>query len=139
MFNEKQQEILKTIGIRVTIKSDYPVVCETLERIGIINHKDKKVYPSCYCYQTTDTTPTGESVYVIAHFKELFVLQDKPSTFNDADSARLKTVAYFMDKWGVVSVINKEDINEIMQEKISVLPHKHKKEYAIVHKFRNSQ
>lgn len=138
MFDEKQQEILKTIGIKVTIKSDYPVVCETLERIGIINHRDKKIYPSCYCYKTNELLD-DIPVYVIAHFKELFSLQGKHSTFNEADAARLKTVAYFMDKWGVVTVINKENVNEIMQEKIAVLPHKNKKDYIIVHKFRNSQ
>jgi len=138
MFNEEQNEILNVIGIKVLIKSDYPVVCETLERIGIVNHKDKKVYPSCYCYKT-NVKQDGEDVYVLAHFKELFLLHGKVSTFNESDEARLKTIAYFLDKWGVVKVINTDMIQEILQEKISVLPYKDKCRYTVVHKFKNNQ
>jgi hypothetical protein len=138
MFNDEQNNILNTIGIKVFIKSDYPVVCETLERIGIINHKEKKIYPSCYCYKTNEVKD-GKDVYVLAHFKELFLLQGKVSTFNEADEARLKTISYFLDKWGVVKVCDSDKIQEILQEKISVLPYKNKYEYTVVHKFKNNQ
>lgn len=137
MFNEEQNKILKTIGIKVFISSDYPVVCETLERIGIINHKEKKIYPSCYCYKT-DEKVDDKDVYVLAHFKELFLLQGKVSTFDESDEARLKTIAYFLDKWGVVKVCNPDKIQEILKDKISVLSHKNKHEYAVIHKFKNN-
>lgn len=138
MFSEEQNEILNMIGIKVLIKSDYPVVCETLERMGIINHKEKKIYPSCYCYKTTKKCDDGD-IYVLAHFKELFLLHDKVSTYNESDEARLKTIAYFLDKWGVVKVIDTNTISEILQEKISVLSYKDKSKYTVIHKFKNNQ
>lgn len=129
-------DVLNKLGIRVDLVSDYPVVCETLERIGIINHKDKKVFPSCYCVKYEDTD--GRLVYTICHFKEMFVLQNKESTFNDVDRARLRTIVYLLQDWGILKAVNSDDIKEILVEKMSVLPFKNKKEYKIVHKFKNN-
>ena len=129
-------EILSKLGIKVNLASDYPVVCETLERIGIISHKDKKVFPSCYCVKYEDEN--GQLVYTICHFKEMFVLQDKISTFSDVDRARLRTIVYLLQSWGLLKAVNSDDIKEILVEKMSVLPYKDKKQYKIIHKFKNN-
>ena len=129
-------DILNKLGIRVDLVSDYPVICETLERIGIINHKEKKVYPSSYCVKYLDAD--WREVYTIVHFKQMFLLQDKPSTFNDTDRARLRTIVYLLQDWKLLKVVNSDDVQEILMEKISVLPFSKKKEYKIIHKFKNS-
>lgn len=129
-------EILNSLGIRVDLISDYPVVCETLERIGIINHKEKKVFPSCYCVKYED--PDKRTVYTICHFKEMFILQNKDSTYNIDDKARLRTIVYLLQDWGLIKAVNSDDIKEILVEKMSVLPFKSKKDYKIVHKFKNN-
>ncbi len=129
-------DVLNKLGIRVDLKKDYPLVCETLERIGIINHKEKKVFPSCYCVKYEDND--GRLVYTVCHFKEMFVLQNKESTFNDVDRARLRTIVYLLQDWGLLKAVNSDDIKEILVEKMSVLPFKNKNDYKIVHKFKNN-
>lgn len=124
------------LGIQVELLKDYPVVCETLERIGIINHKLKKVFPSCYCIKHEDDE--GRTLYNVCHFKEMFVLQNKTSTFNDLDKARLRTIVYLVQKWGLLKAVNQDDIKEILVEKMATLPFKDKKDYTIVHKFKNN-
>lgn len=117
---------------------DYPVICETLERIGIINRKEKKIYPSCYCVESDEKVPDDRNpdVYVIAHFKELFTLQGKPTNFEETDRLRLQTICYLLDDWGLVKVLNRTEIEEILHEKVSVLSHKDKPEYKVIHKFK---
>lgn len=116
-------------GIKVTLKEDFSVVRETLERMGIRNNKTKNFYPSCYCVETKE-----EGVYKIVHFKELFPYVNRETTFNDEDLIRLKTITHLLDSWGIVELI--DDIDEIMTEKITVLPHSEKRNYNIVHKFK---
>jgi len=40
-------DIINKIGIKILLKSDYPLICETLERIGKVNKTEKIIYPSC--------------------------------------------------------------------------------------------
>ena len=125
-----------SIGIKVNLLTDYAVVCETLERIGIVNRKDKKIFPSCYCHKMESAT--GDLTYSICHFKELFLLHGKPSTFNKIDKLRLKTIVYFLQRWNLIKVINKDDLDKILQDKIDVVPFSQKNEYQIVHKFKHT-
>ena len=127
---------INEVGIRVILKKDYPVICETLERMGIINRKTKSIYPSCYCLET-DQVVEDNKVYVIAHFKECFLLHDMPSNYDDIDKARLRTITYFLNNWGLVEVLDPEDISEILQKKIGVIPKSEKENYKVVHKFKN--
>lgn len=121
------------LGIRVKLVKDYAVVCESLERMGIINEKKKIVYPSCYC----NKVEVGDSfVYSICHFKEMFLLQDKPSTFNKTDKLRRATITYLLQSWGLVKVKDPEDISHILTQKIGVVKHSEKRDYQIIHKFR---
>lgn len=119
------------IGIEVELLTDYAVVCETLERIGIVNKKEKKIFPSCYCIE-------DDGRYLLCHFKELFTLSGKASTFNKLDKLRLQTIAYFLQKWGLIRVIDPEQVSEILTDKIDIVKHSEKKDYKIVHKYRLS-
>lgn len=127
-------DVLNTsVGIEVELKTDYAVVCETLERIGVVNKKQKKIFPSCYCHTIKQD---NETRYFICHFKELFALQGKPSTFNKVDKLRLQTITYFLQKWNLIKVVDSDSIEEILSDKIDVVKHSEKKEYEVVHKFR---
>lgn len=120
-----------SIGINVTLKKDYPIIRETLERMGIVNTQQKIIYPSCYCIDL------GDGKFTVAHFKELFSLQNKESNFDESgvDKARLRTIVYFLNKWKLVSVDNTDDISEILHQKIDVISKSDKEAYKIVHKF----
>jgi hypothetical protein len=134
------------IGIKVILgndvvkgkKIDYPIVCETLERIGIVNRKQKIIYPSCYCVKTDETVPDpiNPNVYVIAHFKELFSLEGKTSTYCEDDKLRLQTICYLLNDWGLIKVLDKNDIDQILHDKVNVVPYSQKVNYKVVHKFK---
>jgi hypothetical protein len=124
-------------GVRVELLVDEPMIHENLERIGIVNKQDKIIYPSCYLRKQQAKDGTDE--YVIVHFKELFALQGKPSTFNKLDAIRRNTIVYCLQKWNLVKAINPEDISQITKKKIDVIKHCDKSQYQIIHKFRHNR
>src|SRR6056297_1757308 len=106
--------IQQDLGIHVDILKDYPIICESLERMGVKDEKKKIIYPSCYCIKTE--LEGGSIQYSICHFKELFLLQDKPSTFNKVDKLRRATITYLLQKWGLVKVHNLDDVSQILSQ-----------------------
>jgi hypothetical protein len=128
--------IINNIGIKVILKADYPVVCETLERIGIVNKVEKKIFPSCYCIKYNDQD--SNECYRICHFKEMFLLQNKESSFDELDKVRRNTITYLLQSWNLVEALNNDDVSNILNKKIPVIPFKDKKDYKVIHKFRNT-
>jgi hypothetical protein len=55
---------LKGYGVEVKLVSDFLVIKETLERIGIANRKTQVITPSVYILHK-------QGKYYIIHFKEL--------------------------------------------------------------------
>jgi hypothetical protein len=121
------------IGISVKLNKDFSVIRETLERIGIINKKEKVVYPSCYCVESK--TP---GIYKIVHFKELFPLFDRDTNFDRNDKLRRNTTVLLLKNWKLIELVDSQEIDEIQSEKLSVLKHSEKSDYTIVHKFKFS-
>jgi len=118
---------MKELGILVKLNKDHRLVCETLERIGVINNKSKKFYPSCYCIAEEDGT------FRVYHFKELFEKEGKASDYNDIDELRRNTIVHLVRNWGLIET--DYEIDTILHEKIDVLRHEQKKEYTICHKY----
>lgn len=116
----------KQLGMPVTLKKDYLVVTETLERMGVRNNQEKKFFPSCYCVEKD-----GE--YKIFHFKEMFLQEGKESSYNDLDELRRNTIIKLLSDWGIVEP--KQEITEIIAQKIDVLNFKDKNDYRICHKY----
>lgn len=122
-----------SIGIKVKLKKDFSVIRETLERIGIKNKKKMTFYPSCYCVETKDP-----EYYKIVHFKELFPLFDRETTFDSIDKIRRNTAVILLEDWGLLEIVDKNDIDVMMVDKIPVLKHSEKSNYEIIHKFKFS-
>jgi hypothetical protein len=119
-------------GILVKINEDFSIVRETLARIGIINKKTKTVYPSCYIVGSME----NDNLYKILHFKEMFMATGGTSDISEDDILRRNTIVLLLKKWKLVDPINNSDIIEYLKNPVSVLPHKEKKNYTIVHKFK---
>lgn len=116
----------KQLGFPVTLKKDYLVVTETLERMGIRNNQEGKFFPSCYCVEQ-------DGQYKIFHFKELFLMEGKESSYNDLDELRRNTIIKLLSDWGILDP--KLEITEIIAQKIDVLNFKDKKHFRICHKY----
>ncbi len=114
--------------IEVILKVEPNLVKETLSRIGIMNKRDKILYPSCYLYES-------DSKFFIVHFKELFLLRSDSycySDFSEDDLTRKLSIIKLLEKWDMILPV---ELCEFETSYISVLAHKEKSSWRIVHKF----
>lgn len=111
-------------------QEDFLKVKETLTRIGVASRKDKKLYQSCHILHK-------QGKYYITHFKELFLLDGKPSNFSDDDKARRNTIIDLLVQWGLIKVCKPDLIKEptALLSQIKVLPYKEKHEWELVAKY----
>ena len=86
---------------------DFLKVRETLTRIGVASRKDKILYQSCHILHK-------QGRYFIVHFKELFALDGKPTNFSENDQARRNTISNLLAEWGLIKLINPEEISELV-------------------------
>lgn len=118
------------IEVRLIKEDDFLKIRETLTRIGVASRKDLKLYQSCHILHK-------QGRYYIVHFKELFLLDGKPSNFSEDDIARRNTIVNLLTEWGLVQQINplktKEPVAPLSQ--IKVLPYKEKDDWELVAKY----
>ena len=117
---------MKSLGVQIELLKPFAVVRESLERLGIINHKRKEIYPSCYILHK-------QGKYYIIHFKNLLKLDGKfVENFTIKDYNRECSIAVLLEKWGLVKLV---DHPKYDQEFIFVLPYNDREKYEIVHKY----
>ena len=101
-------------AIEVKLLKPYAVIRETLDRIGIANRKEKKIFPSCYILES-------EGKSYMFHFKELL----KNPMMEDIDTQRKNTILWLLEKWSLIKIENEAHKNEVysnmLQKKIFIL------------------
>jgi hypothetical protein len=108
---------------------DFLKVKETLTRIGIASRKDRKLYQSCHILHK-------QGRYFIVHFKELFLLDGKKSSLEDADIARRNTIATLLSDWGLITIETKNNAVPVAPlRQIKVIPFKEKSEWELCPKY----
>jgi len=105
-------------------------VKETLTRIGVASRKDKKLYQSCHILHK-------KGKYYIVHFKELFTLDGKSSSFSEEDKGRRNTIANLLEEWDLVKIVEPEKTQDNIAPlaQIKILPYKEKSEWELVAKY----
>ena len=129
--NEKSIEWTPASMLEVTLNEpdDFLKVRETLTRIGVASRKDRKLYQSCHILHK-------QGRYFIVHFKELFVLDGKPSTITENDIQRRNTIAILLSDWGLVSINNTEQAKDRAPlRQIKVLSFKERDEWELCPKY----
>jgi hypothetical protein len=117
------------VEVRLKQPDDFLKVRETLTRIGVASRSDKKLYQSCHILHK-------QGRYYIVHFKELFLLDGKHSDFSENDLQRRNRITKLLSDWGLVDVVDEEQINNIASvSQIKILPHKEKGEWTLVPKY----
>jgi hypothetical protein len=108
---------------------DFLKVRETLTRIGVASRKDRKLYQSCHILHK-------QGRYFIVHFKELFVLDGKPSTITENDIQRRNTIAILLSDWGLVTINNGEQAKDRAPlRQIKVLSFRERDEWELCPKY----
>lgn len=123
---------LKGYGVEVRLLSDFLVIKETLERIGIANRKTHVITPSVYILHK-------QGKYYIIHFKELLALDGFKRNINETDISRRNAIISLLSNWGMVEILEDGVYQEELEEQIFVLPYKEKHIYKINHKYRISR
>ena len=102
---------------------------ETLTRIGVASRKDQKLFQSCHILHK-------QGRYFIVHFKELFLLDGKPSSLLENDVQRRNTIATLLADWGLVSLVNPETAKDLAPlRQIKVIPFKEKSQWELCPKY----
>ena len=125
-------DMLKGFGVEIKLLSDFLVVKETLERIGIANRKTKVITPSVYILHK-------QGKYFIIHFKELLALDGFKENINETDISRRNAIITLLSNWNMVEIESDGIYQADLQEQIFVLPFSEKKSYKINHKYRISR
>ena len=116
--------------LEVTINEpdDFLKIRETLTRIGVAT-KDKTLIQSCHILHK-------QGRYFIVHFKELFLLDGKPSNLIENDIQRRNTIATLLGDWGLININEPQlAINVAPLRQIKIIPHKDKSEWTLKSKY----
>ena len=108
---------------------DFLKVRETLTRIGVASRKEKKIYQSCHILHK-------QGKYYLVHFKELFALDGKHANLTVNDVQRRNRIAKLLCDWGLISVIDPDEIIDIAPlNQIKVLSYKDKGDWILETKY----
>jgi hypothetical protein len=108
---------------------DFLKIRETLTRIGVASRKDNKLFQSCHILHK-------QGRYFIVHFKELFLLDGKPSNLIENDIQRRNTISTLLADWGLVNIVNPEVAKDLAPlRQIKVIPFKEKSQWELCPKY----
>jgi len=118
------------LEITLNEPDDFLKVKETLSRIGVSSKKEiNTLYQSCHILHKAGR-------YFIVHFKELFLLDGKPSTFTKDDLARRNTITILLSDWGLLSIVDFVKTEPTCSLKaIKIISHKDKKDWTLLPKY----
>ena len=109
---------------------DFLKIKETLTRIGVASKKEHNtLFQSCHILHK-------QGRYFIFHFKELFMLDGKPSNFTEEDVARRNTITTLLSDWGLLTIVDelKSELKTSLRQ-IKIISHKDKNEWNLESKY----
>ena len=110
-------------------RADFLKIMETLTRIGIASRKENKLYQSAHILHK-------QGKYYICHFKEMFLLDGREANLTEEDTIRRNIIASRLEEWGLVSVVDKNKINNDGKTAyVKVLPFKEKANWELISKY----
>lgn len=118
------------IEVKIAEEEDFLKIKETLTRIGVASRKEKKLYQSCHIFHK-------QGKYYIVHFKEMFLIDGKPSDFSEEDKGRRNKIAVLLQDWGLLKVVDADRVAEpqASMSQIKIINHKEKNEWTLEAKY----
>jgi hypothetical protein len=108
---------------------DFLKVKETLTRIGVASRKENTLYQSCHILHK-------QGRYFIVHFKELFLLDGKPSNLSLNDVQRKNTIVTLLSDWGLLTPVHRESISETAPlRQIKIISYRDKEQWNLESKY----
>ena len=118
------------LEVSLSEPDDFLKIKETLTRIGVASKRDAQtLFQSCHILHK-------QGRYFIVHFKELFMLDGKPSNFTEDDLARRNTIATLLSDWGLLDVLSEEKSAERTSlRNIKIISHRDKNNWVLEAKY----
>jgi hypothetical protein len=118
------------IEVKIAEEEDFLKIKETLTRIGVASRKERKLYQSCHIFHK-------QGKYYIVHFKEMFLIDGKPSNFSDEDKGRRNKIAHLLQEWGLLKIVEPERIEDPIasMNQIKIINHKEKNDWVLEAKY----
>ena len=118
------------LEITLNEPDDFLKIKETLTRIGVASRKENNIlFQSCHILHK-------QGHYFITHFKELFLLDGKPSNLTQNDVDRRNTIATLLSDWGLLDIVDPKQINgHAPLRQIKIISHKEKNEWMLESKY----
>ena len=107
------ESVFGKYGVEIELISpeNFLKIKESLTRIGIASKKENTLYQSCHILHK-------RGKYAIVHFKELFELDRKSSDISEDDIRRRNYIAKLLEEWGLVRVVNPDQLSEVSKADI---------------------
>ena len=123
-------DLKQVVEVTLNEQDDFLKVRETLTRIGVSSRKEKVLYQSCHILHK-------QGQYYITHFKELFLLDGKPSNISENDIQRRNAIAKLLEEWGLLTIVNPQIMidNIAPLHQIKIISFKEKNEWELVTKY----
>lgn len=118
------------VEVRLPKNDDFLKIKETLTRMGISSPKEQTLYQSCHILHK-------QGRYYIVHFKEMFALDGKTSSFTDEDKGRRNRITQLLEEWNLLEIINPSVCVEptVPISNIKVIHYKDKANWSLVSKY----
>ena len=131
MNDVKNSEIIENlVEVQLVDDKSFLVVKETLTRIGVASKKSKTLFQTCHILQK-------RGLYYIVMFKELFLLDGKPTSLDDTDIRRRNTIVRLLTDWKLLEPVRPEQIvDQLPMSQLKVIPFSEKPEWTLVEKYR---
>ena len=129
LYMTREEALDNMIEVQLPNEDSFNILRETLERIGIASRQDNTLYQSVHILHK-------QGHYYIAHFKEMFLLDGKPSTLTEEDIRRRNRIAALLQDWGLLEILEPEKVmNQSDLNKIKILSRRERDEWNIVSKY----
>lgn len=117
------------VEIELKEDDDFLKVKETLTRIGIPSKTSNKLFQSAHILHKRGR-------FFIVHFKELFALDGKEVNLDENDVQRRNTIAKLLEEWGLMKIVNKNEINDFApMSQIKIISYKDKDKWELLPKY----
>lgn len=110
---------------------DFLKIKETLTRIGVSSKREENtLFQSCHILHK-------QGRYFIVHFKELFLLDGKPSNLTENDIQRRNTITDLLSDWGLLDIIDESKIKGQYAplKQIKIISHRDKSQWRLESKY----
>ena len=130
-IEDTQVEWTPAMMAEVTLREpdDFLKIRETLTRIGVASRRENKLFQSCHILHK-------QGRYFIVHFKELFLLDGKPSNLMQNDLRRRNTIVTLLSDWGLLEPVNPDQISDTApMRQIKIISYRDKDDWILEPKY----